>query len=173
MEHFNLFVPLFKGNSSHNVILSSFSPPSQSVFSDFVTRMWQSSHFGWGLSQLDLVGDIPAHSTWGGYSWSLRSLPTQIILWFYDSKSSLIYSGSLPNTWKIYHYKYCTGSGCMNLCAWASDCGRAFRFSSGLGQRAQSTSFFTCTSPICAIPLLSQRLGKCLQLISFIHSYLK
>lgn len=39
---------------------------------------------GWGPEQLYLVNDIPAHGRGGGTRWSLRSLLTQTILWFYD-----------------------------------------------------------------------------------------
>ena len=37
------------------------------------------------LLQPSLVEDVPAHGRGGGTRWSLRSLPTLTILWFYDS----------------------------------------------------------------------------------------
>jgi len=40
---------------------------------------------GWGFEQPGLVEGVPAHSRWVGTRRSLRSLPTQTILWFYDS----------------------------------------------------------------------------------------
>lgn len=42
-------------------------------------------HAGWGFEQLALVGGVPAHGRGVGVIWSLRSLPTQTILGFYDS----------------------------------------------------------------------------------------
>ena len=40
---------------------------------------------GWSSEQPGLVEDVPAHGRGGGTRWSLRSLPTLTILWFYDS----------------------------------------------------------------------------------------
>lgn len=39
---------------------------------------------GWGLGLSDLVGDVPAHGRGVGGRWSVRSIPTQTIIWFYD-----------------------------------------------------------------------------------------
>ena len=39
---------------------------------------------GWGFEQSGLVEGVPAHSRGVGTRWSLRSLPTQTILWFFD-----------------------------------------------------------------------------------------
>jgi len=41
-------------------------------------------HTGWGLGQADLVGGNPAHGRGVGNGLSLRSLPTQATLQFYD-----------------------------------------------------------------------------------------
>ena len=40
---------------------------------------------GWSSEQPGLVEDVPAHGRGIGTRWSLRSLPTLTILWFYDS----------------------------------------------------------------------------------------
>ena len=40
---------------------------------------------GWSCEQPGLVEDVPAHGRGIGTRWSLRSLPTQTILWPYDS----------------------------------------------------------------------------------------
>jgi len=46
---------------------------------------------GWGSGQLDLVTDLmdgnPTRGRGVGTRWSLRSLPTQAVQWFYDSIS--------------------------------------------------------------------------------------
>jgi len=39
---------------------------------------------GWGFEQAGVVEGVPAHGRGVGTRWSLRSLPTQTILWFYD-----------------------------------------------------------------------------------------
>ena len=39
----------------------------------------------WSSEQPGLVEDVPAHGREVGTRWSLRSLPTLTILWFYDS----------------------------------------------------------------------------------------
>jgi len=41
----------------------------------------------WGFEQLRLGGGVPAYSRGVGTRWSWRSLPTQTILWLYDSMS--------------------------------------------------------------------------------------
>jgi len=47
---------------------------------------------GWSSEQPGLVEDVPAHGRGVGTRWSLRSLPTLTILWFYDStKNTLIF----------------------------------------------------------------------------------
>ncbi|XP_051493829.1 GPN-loop GTPase 2 isoform X1 [Apus apus] len=60
---------------------------------------------GWGLEQPGLVGGVPAHAG-GGTGWSLRSLPTQTSLEFYEEGSSLLPSEFLGvslqlSTWII------------------------------------------------------------------------
>ena len=40
---------------------------------------------GWGFEKPGLVEGVPAHGRRLGTRWSIRSLPTQSILWFYDS----------------------------------------------------------------------------------------
>jgi len=47
---------------------------------------------GWGPGQPEVVGGSPAHTRdWGG--WTCRFIPTQTILWFYDSIVFGIFSG--------------------------------------------------------------------------------
>lgn len=40
---------------------------------------------GWGSEHSGIVEVVPAHSTGERNRWSLRALPTQAILWIYDS----------------------------------------------------------------------------------------
>ena len=41
-------------------------------------------NFGWSSEQPGLMEDVPAHGRGAGTRWSLRSLPTLTILWFYN-----------------------------------------------------------------------------------------
>jgi len=45
---------------------------------------------GWGFEQPGLVEGVPAHGRGIGTRWSLRSVPTQTIFWFYDSMNLLV-----------------------------------------------------------------------------------
>ena len=42
---------------------------------------------GWGFEQPGIVEGVPAHGRGRGTRWSLRSLPTQIIVWFCDCET--------------------------------------------------------------------------------------
>ena len=44
-------------------------------------------HVGWGSVQPDLGEVVPVHGREVGTGWSLKSLPTQTILWFYNAKT--------------------------------------------------------------------------------------
>jgi len=51
-----------------------------------VSHPWRCSRPGWmGPEQPELVGGTPAHGSGVGTGWTLRCLPAQIILQFYDS----------------------------------------------------------------------------------------
>jgi len=39
---------------------------------------------GWGSEHPGLVEGVPAHGRGAGMRWSIRSLPTQTVPWFYD-----------------------------------------------------------------------------------------
>ena len=45
---------------------------------------------GWSSEQPGLVENVPAHGRGAGSRWSLTSLPTQTILWFYEIRKSSI-----------------------------------------------------------------------------------
>jgi len=68
---------------------------------------------GWGPGQSDLVLDLvtgnPACGRGGGTWWSLRSLPTQAFLWFYDHVILWCYDSHLLFIWICLPPVYFTG----------------------------------------------------------------
>ena len=52
---------------------------------------------GWGFEQPAVVQGVPAHGRGVGTSWSIRSLPTQTILWFNDFRCAHLW----PSWWSI------------------------------------------------------------------------
>jgi len=49
----------------------------------FAQRSCVQRQVGWSFEQPGLVEGVPVHGRGGGIRWSVRSLPTQTILWFY------------------------------------------------------------------------------------------
>jgi len=57
----------------------------------FVTCEFGLFQVGWGFDQPSLVEGVAAHGRGVGMRWSIRFLPNQTILWFYDS-TNITYS---------------------------------------------------------------------------------
>ena len=95
-------------------------------------------HVGWGFEQPGLVEGVPDHSRWVGLDGLWRSLPTQTILWFYDSMitpSSDEPSEQMVNSVDMERPHHLPGSQrtAPDLAfAYQYQCGRKFFFSSFL-----------------------------------------
>ena len=64
---------------------------------------------GQGFDQPGLVEGVPAHGRGGGTGWSIRSLPAQTIIWFYDLQLAWTLNndkteGSLQIIYILYSY---------------------------------------------------------------------
>jgi len=51
---------------------------------------------GWGFERPVLVEDVPAHGRGAGTRRSIRSVPTQTVLWLYDSVNEKLFGNVKP-----------------------------------------------------------------------------
>jgi len=61
----------------------------------------------WKCSRPGLVEGVPTHGRGLGTRWSVRSLPTQTILWFYDCAMRGLFDGEITSSEQT---KYCRDS---------------------------------------------------------------